>query len=83
MARTRTRTRTRRTTRKDPRSRRFTDEQRQHALALVASGMTREKAAKAIGTTATSIWLWRKAAMENGTMPRMPVAKTKHRGSRT
>ena len=78
MARTRTRTatrtRARTTTRKDPRSRRFTDEQRQRALTLVASGMTQEKAAKAIGTTATSIWLWRKAAMATGTMP-VSVAK--------
>jgi putative transposase len=68
--------RTRKTPRKDPRSRRFTDEHRQRALMLVASGMTQEKAAKAVGTTATSIWLWRKAAMANGTMPVVPVAKT-------
>jgi transposase InsO family protein len=39
--------------------------------------MTQEKAAKAIGTTATSIWLWRKAAMANGTMPEAPDAKRK------
>ena len=61
--------RTRKTTRKDPRSRRFTDEQRRHALTLVASGMTQEQAAKTIGTTANSIWLWRKAAAANGTLP--------------
>jgi putative transposase len=61
--------RTKKTTRKDPRSRRFTDEQRRHALTLVASGMTQEQAAKAIGTTANSIWLWRKAAAANGTLP--------------
>ncbi|MBN1607698.1 MAG: helix-turn-helix domain-containing protein, partial [Polyangiaceae bacterium] len=60
---------TRKTTRKDPRSRRFTDEQRRHALTLVASGMTQEQAAKAIGTTANSIWLWRKATAANGTLP--------------
>jgi putative transposase len=60
---------TRKTTRKDPRSRRFTGEQRRHALTLVASGMTQEQAAKAIGTTANSIWLWRKAAAANGTLP--------------
>ncbi|MBN1607176.1 MAG: hypothetical protein JW940_11125, partial [Polyangiaceae bacterium] len=61
--------RTRKTTRKDPWSRRFTDEQRRHALTLVASGMTQEQAAKAVGTTANSIWLWRKAAAANGTLP--------------
>jgi len=75
--------RTRKTPRKDPRSRRFTDEQRQHALMLVASGMTQEKAAKAIGTTATSIWLWRKAAMANGTMPVVPAAKATAAASRS
>jgi transposase InsO family protein len=73
----RTRTRTRKKAGKDPRSRRFSEEQRQRALTLVASGMTQEKAAKAIGTTATSIWLWRKAAVANGTMPEAPGAKTK------
>ena len=61
--------RTTKRTRKDPRSRRFTDEQRRHALMLVASGMKQEQAAKAVGTTANSIWLWRKAAAANGTLP--------------
>jgi DNA-binding XRE family transcriptional regulator len=31
--------------------------------------MTQEQAAKAVGTTANSIWLWRKAAAANGTLP--------------
>jgi transposase-like protein len=59
---------------KDLRSRRFTDEQRQHALALVASGMKRGEVATAIGTTTNSIWLWRKAAVKNGTMPVVVLA---------
>lgn len=58
---------------KDPRSRRFTDEQRQHALTLVASGMTQEDAARKIGTTTNSIWLWRKAAAKSGTLPKIPT----------
>jgi putative transposase len=75
--------RTRKTPRKDPRSRRFTDEQRQRALTLVASGMTHEKAAKAIGTTTNSIWLWRKAAIANGTMPVAPATKATAAASRS
>jgi putative transposase len=63
---------------KDPRSRRFTDEQRQHALTLVASGMTQEDAARKIGTTANSIWLWRKAAAKNGTLPKIPTVNRQH-----
>ena len=67
----------RRRAKKDPRSRRFTDEQRQHALTLVASGMTQEDAARKIGTTTNSIWLWRKAAAKNGTLPKVPTVERK------
>ena len=62
---------------KDLRSRRFTDEQRQHALTLVQSGMTQTEVAKKIGTTANSIWLWRKAAAKNGTVPKVPTVERK------
>ena len=62
---------------KDPRSRRFTVEQRRHALALVESGVSQVEAARKIGTTENSIWLWRKAAKKNGTMPIVPVRKGK------
>ena len=50
---------------------RFTDEERQHALGLVVSGMTREAAARAIGTTSESIRRWIRAAEKAGTMPTM------------
>ncbi|MDP6942966.1 MAG: DDE-type integrase/transposase/recombinase [Myxococcota bacterium] len=54
------------------RGKRFTPEQKEHALVLVASGMERVKAAKAIDTTTESLRRWVNAAKANGTMPQPP-----------
>ncbi len=54
------------------RGKRFTPEQKEHALVLVASGMERVKAAKAIDTTTESLRRWVNAAKESGTMPTPP-----------
>jgi transposase InsO family protein len=51
---------------------RFTPEQRQHALVLVASGMGREQIAGIVGTTTESIRRWVITAEANGTMPKPP-----------
>jgi RNA-directed DNA polymerase len=57
------------------RGRRFTDEERHHALVLVASGgMTREKIASVVGTTTESLRRWVKEAKEKGTWPVLPQA---------
>ena len=56
------------------RGKRFSSEQKEHALLLVASGMARGKAAKAIGTTVESLRRWVIAAEANGTMPKPPQA---------
>lgn len=56
--------------------RRFTLEQKQHALTLVASGgMTRERIAALIGTTTQSLRLWVAEAASSGAMPEVPQAK--------
>ncbi len=57
--------------------RRFTDEQREHALTLVASGgMTRERIASLIGTTTESLRRWVDEAKAGGTMPVVPQVTT-------
>ncbi|MHC4091475.1 MAG: IS3 family transposase [Planctomycetota bacterium] len=63
--------------RKKPTShgRRFTPEQRHHALVLVASGMKKTEVAKAVGTTDKSVREWEKQAEANGTMPKPPVVR--------
>lgn len=60
-------------------SRRFTDEQKQHALTLLASGMTRKEVAATIGTTTKSVRQWHNAAIQNGTMPTPPVVEKQKR----
>lgn len=50
--------------------RRFTKEDKERALTLVASGMKRVKVAKTIGTSTQSLRLWVNAAVANGTMPK-------------
>jgi len=61
--------------------RRFTTEQKQHALLLVASGVSKRKAAEAIDTTEQSVIRWQKQAQSSGTMPDAPVAvTTQHKG---
>jgi transposase InsO family protein len=62
--------------------RRFTAEQKQHALTLVASGMTRERIAGLIGTTTESLRHWVSKAEASGTMPTVPQA-TAAAGTRT
>jgi RNA-directed DNA polymerase len=57
----------------DARGRRFTEEQKQHALTLVVSQMKREKIAGVIGTTTESLRRWVREAEANGSMPRPPV----------
>jgi transposase InsO family protein len=64
----------------DPRSRRFNDEQRQHALLLVASGgMSREAIAQAVGTTTQSLRRWVAMAAQKGAMPEPPAKKEPER----
>jgi transposase InsO family protein len=57
-----------------PYKRRFSDEQRKHALVLVASGVGVSEAARIIGTTDKSIRSWVSRAQAAGTMPDVPVA---------
>lgn len=54
--------------------RRFTAEQRAHALSLVASGMKRVEIASVMGTTVESVRRWVNAAEEKAAMPAVPVA---------
>lgn len=65
--------------RRNARSRgwRYTDEQRQEALKLIAAGMTRPQVAKAIGATTETLRLWVKKAEAQGTMPAPPSAAKK------
>ena len=57
--------------------RRFTPDQREHALTLVASdGMTREHIASLIGTTTESLRRWVDEAQANGTLPVVPQVAT-------
>ena len=51
---------------------RFTPEQRHHALVLVASGMVRAQIAGVVGTTTESIRRWVSQAEAKGTMPKPP-----------
>lgn len=55
--------------------RRFTAEQRQHALTLIGSGVEREQVASTIGTTTQSLRRWAAVAVAMGTMPAPPVSK--------
>jgi hypothetical protein len=59
-----------------PQGRRFDDAQRQRALVLVASGMSRVQVAATIGTTTESLRRWVKDAAAAGTTPPVPIAKT-------
>jgi len=54
--------------------RRFTAQQKQHALLLVASRVSKAKVAEAIGTTEQSVLRWQKHAEGNGAMPAAPGA---------
>jgi len=57
-----------------PYKRRFSEEQRNHALVLVASGVRVLEAARMIGTTDKSVRSWVSKARAEGTMPEVPVA---------
>jgi transposase len=59
--------------RKGHQGRRFTAEQKQHVLGLVISGMTREDAAKAVGTTVESVRRWVREAEAAGTLRCPPM----------
>lgn len=65
------------------RGRRFTAEQKQHALVLVASGMAREQVAATVGTTTESLRRWVKEAKATETLPTVPVAKVSAKAART
>ena len=65
------------------RGKRFTPEQKEHALLLVASGVERVKAAKAIDTTTESLRRWVNAAKANGTMPQPPQPSPEQSASST
>jgi hypothetical protein len=65
------------------RGRRFTAEQKHHALVLVASGMAREQVAATVGTTRESLRRWVKEAKATGTLPTVPVAKVSVKAART
>jgi putative transposase len=61
--------------------RRFTAEQRHHALVLVASGSaTREDIAATVGTTTESLRRWVRGAIAAGTMPVPPTGNGKRNG---
>ena len=52
--------------------RRFTEEQRQQALTLIAGGMQRNEVASSVGTTTESLRRWVAKAQADGTMPAGP-----------
>lgn len=53
--------------------RRFTQEQKEHARRLIASGVDREKVATTVGTTTQSLRRWVEVAEATGTMPIVPT----------
>jgi len=53
----------------DPRTRRFTDEDRTRALELIRSGMKRAEVAATLGTTTESLRRWWRSAQEQGQLP--------------
>ena len=54
--------------------RRFTSEQKAHAVGLVASGMTREDVAKAVGTTSETVKRWVRESEERKVLVSSPIA---------
>jgi len=56
---------------------RYTPEQREHALTLVAAGMSQERAGKSIGATGESVRRWIQRAKATGTMPVVPTVEAK------
>lgn len=62
------------TTSESAKGRRFSPQQKKHALELVAAGMKRAEVAETIGTTMESIRRWQKVAVVEGTAPTSPSA---------
>ena len=70
-----TRTKSKKKRKQQPRKgKRFTPEQRHHALVLVASGMERGEIANVVDTTTESLRRWVNKAEADGTMPSPPEA---------
>lgn len=59
------------------RSHRYTAEQRELALTLIAAGTTLEQVEKQIGPCPETLRLWQKHAAATGTMPKLPVGKAR------
>jgi transposase InsO family protein len=66
----------------DPRAKRFTSEQHEHALTLVVGGMLREAVAAEVGCTTESLRRWYKAAEAGGRLPVLPAAPKSAPGGR-
>jgi transposase InsO family protein/transposase-like protein len=60
-------------------ARQFTAEEKEHALKLVLSGMTWQKAAETVGASSESVRLWLRAAEAAGALPAVPGQPTKAR----
>jgi transposase InsO family protein len=58
---------------RDPRSRRFSDEQRRRALEMMVAGMSRLAVAEALGTTTESLRRWWNQAREEDQLPPPPT----------
>lgn len=67
----------------EPRSRRYTDEEKAKALKLVARGRGRSAAALAVGASIESVRQWVKAALVSGTKPELQAALGKANGAAT
>ncbi len=63
--------------RRSRRGRRYSDEQREEALKLIAAGMLRSQVAKTVGATTETLRLWAKKANAQGTMPAPPSAASR------
>lgn len=66
------RTKKRKKTKQAHKGKRYTPEQREHVLTLVAAGMSQAAAAKTIGTTGESVRRWVARARQTQTMPSVP-----------
>lgn len=65
----------------NPKGRRFSEEVRQRALALIAGKMSRSKVAATIGTSTESLRQWVKKARAEGTFPPSVTARSKGRSN--
>jgi putative transposase len=74
---------TKKTTRQAQKGKRYTPEQREHVLTLVAAGMTQAAAAKTIGATGESVRRWVAQARATGTMPTVTQTAKRKAGAKT